>query len=91
MSETIEQTIRDGERIERFLADEVVARAITALGARYTELWKASQSPSDRESLWAKARALDDLQADLRAVVDAGQRERIVQARTAPVNRNRKG
>jgi hypothetical protein len=65
--------IRDAARIAEFLADEVVQNRLARLRADYDEEWRTGASTADREAVWFKRRALDDLETELRIVVDAGQ------------------
>lgn len=74
---TDDDQIREGDTITHFLADPVVQRTMDALAASYMQEWKSGKSKEDRESAWAKTRALDDLKEGFRAVVDAGRRAAI--------------
>lgn len=69
-----EREIRNGSRISAFLADKEVKAAFTRLRERYGEDWLTGESPMDREAIWHKRRALDDLERELKSVVEAGQR-----------------
>lgn len=71
---TDDDQVREGDTITRFLADPVVQRTFDGLTTKYMEEWKSGKSREDRESAWAKTRALDDLKDGFRAVVDAGRR-----------------
>ena len=69
---TKDELIRRAERLKAFLADEVVVQAFDNLDKDYFEQWKAGATPAERELLWAKGRALDELRGAFRAIVDAG-------------------
>lgn len=47
------------------------------LDAEYTEQWKQSTNPQEREALHAKACALTDLNTALRIFIDNGERAKI--------------
>lgn len=67
------QEIADGQRIERLLADDAVKLELAELDKKY---WKdAKEASTDAEALAAvaKARALDELQTKLTAVVHNGK------------------
>jgi Skp family chaperone for outer membrane proteins len=66
------QRIGDMERLKAFLADEAVKRALAALNRQYFDDFKASTTPPERESAWAKARALDDFGTALQSILDVG-------------------
>jgi len=68
-----DQAIRDGEKVEQFLKDEAVINAFAKVEQQYVAEWKSSEDPEKREALWAKQRALSDVQAKLRASVGDGQ------------------
>lgn len=82
-----ERAIRAAKRINEFLADEAVQERLAALRAQYDEEWRSGASTADREAVWYKRRALDDLENELRIVVDAGKaatHARDVRERRAP-------
>jgi hypothetical protein len=74
---TEEQKILAGQRVEAFLADSAVIAAFKRLDEQYAHDWKASNSREEREVLHAKARALDDIAAELRGVVNTGVRAKV--------------
>lgn len=67
------QAIADMERIRNFLNDDAVKRALAALNRKYFDEFKASKSPEDRESAWAKARAIEDFGNELEAILAVGK------------------
>jgi hypothetical protein len=68
-----EKEVNDGARLDAFLKDEVVQRALAALNRQYFDEFKASSSPQERESAWAKARVLEDFGTTLQSVIDTGK------------------
>lgn len=72
MTDITENELRDAERIKAFLADEIVQTAIENLRQKYYQDFKTSVSPELRNDAWACARAIDDFENELRAVVENG-------------------
>lgn len=70
---TEEETIERAERVERLLNDDAVQAALADLDRQYWKEAKASKSDDKAGGFVAKARALEDLQTKLQAVVDAGR------------------
>ncbi|MBA3678383.1 MAG: hypothetical protein H0W74_13445 [Sphingosinicella sp.] len=68
-----EQVIINGDAVARFLNDSAIQAAIRDTKLLYFNDWYAAETLEERERLWAKARALDDLQINLQAIVDAGE------------------
>jgi hypothetical protein len=70
-----DKAIRDGQRVAQFLADSAVQEAFAKMKARAYNSFKASLTPETRTEAWALARAVDELEIELRAVVDSGTLE----------------
>lgn len=68
--------IRAGERVDQFLSDDVVQQVFRERKLLYFEEWLKSEDPTERERIYARARAFNDLSIALRAVVDAGLHEK---------------
>ena len=68
----VEEKIRRGEQIGRFMADETVQKVFSDIELTYWRQWQAAEAPAERELLWAKSRVLGDLKQVLQAVVDEG-------------------
>lgn len=67
-----ELQIRIGQRAGDLLKDEVVQALFAERAKVYTDEWKAGKTVEAREAAWAKSAALEDIQADLRAIRDRG-------------------
>lgn len=78
--------IRNGEAVSRFLGDSTIREVFAEMELLYFEQWKAAETQTEREALWAKVSAFSDLKRALQAVADAGtlaadQEERKARAR----------
>jgi hypothetical protein len=71
MANDPDKTIRDGNRVAQFLADPTVQEAFDRLERRVYTQFKSSLTPETRLEAWAKARVIDELKIELRAVVDS--------------------
>jgi hypothetical protein len=71
---TLEDQVIRGENIKRFFADGTVRDVMHEKLQEYYVEWLRAATPEDRETLWAKARAIEDLVVKLQAVADAGDR-----------------
>lgn len=69
----LDEQVRNGEAISRFLGDDTVKRVIAGLELDYFDEWKEAESVEKREDLRAKACALNDLMKALRTVVADGK------------------
>jgi hypothetical protein len=67
-----DQIIYRAERVAQFLGDTTIREVFASLEGLYFEQWKNATDTAARETLWAKCRALDELQVSLQAIVDAG-------------------
>lgn len=63
---------RRGEAVARFLRDETVQAVMQGLELSYYEAWKSSTTPTEREALFARVSAFDDLKSALRGIAEAG-------------------
>jgi hypothetical protein len=68
-----DQVIR-GENIKRFFADRTVLSVVQERTERYFVEWLRAATLEERELIWHKARALEDLVDECQAVADAGDR-----------------
>jgi hypothetical protein len=75
MVKDIDKSIRDGQRVAQFLADPAVAEAFDRVERRAFNQFKSSLTADTRTEAWAKARVIDELKIELRAVVDSGTLE----------------
>lgn len=79
MSETLDQlelVINRGDQIATFLKNEHVQHVFREFDRAYYEAWKNAKNPAEREELFAKARALDELALGLQRTVEAGTHAR---------------
>lgn len=68
-----EELIRRAQRLQEFLADDVVKMAFDNLEKAWYEQWKNSGLDKEvREHLFAKVSALDELRGAFAAIVDSG-------------------
>lgn len=70
---TEQASINDYRRLEAFLADPAVKRAIETVDADITKEFKESATPSQRESAWAKSQGLQKVCAALMATMENGK------------------
>lgn len=70
----LETRIIHGDAVERFVNDPTIQSVFAEQKLLYFNEWVETESPEERERIWAKARALDDIDTQLRAVVASGQR-----------------
>jgi len=68
----LEAQQRRGEAVGRLLADDTIAAVFQSLELSYYEGWRNSTTPTEREALFAKVSAFDDLTRSLRAIAEAG-------------------
>lgn len=68
----LEAQERRGAAVARLLGDETIQAVFKGLELSYYEAWRNSTTPTDRESLFAKVSAFDDLTTSLRAIAEAG-------------------
>jgi hypothetical protein len=71
-TEKEEKTIADAARIEQFLTDPIVEKAVLTLHQNYFNAFKSSRSADEQAAAGHKGRALDDLLLELKKSVDAG-------------------
>lgn len=86
--------ISAASRVEAFLADEAVAGAFTTLSQRLHAEFIAADDSEKRTTAWAKARALDELKTELRAIVGRGtqaQHDRTIATRNSGTRRGTRG
>lgn len=70
----LDEAIRRGEVMARFLADETLKKAFAAIDLQYYEQMKAADTREQATAAWERGRALDDLNKVLQGVVDDGVR-----------------
>ena len=58
------------DRIREFLSDSYVRDALVRYEEGLTRRWRRAPTVTEREMLWTKLQALDEMQAALQAVVD---------------------
>jgi hypothetical protein len=69
--EKLDEQIRQGEAVDRFLSDPVIQRVFNDLDKWYYEQWK-TEGDNVRELYRLEARALDRLAAVLQGVAEKG-------------------
>lgn len=65
------------QRVERFLEDEAIQGVIKTLRADAYHAFLFSHDDESRRNAHAFATAIDKLEQGIRAIVDAGERERL--------------
>jgi len=70
---TEQEEIDDYRRVEAFLADPAVKRAIATVNERIFAEFKGATTAVAMESAWAKSKALDLLADELMRTMDAGK------------------
>lgn len=78
-----EQAIHAAARVDQFLKDDAISGALSRMERRYFEEFKHADSSEKRVTAWAKAKVLDDFLAELRIVIDTGERAVLEIARQA--------
>ena len=68
-----EATIAAARRIDAFLKDEAIGGALSRMERRYYEEFKAADTSEKRVQAWGKAKVLDDLERELKSILDAGE------------------
>lgn len=61
-----------GEQAQRLADDPAFSAALQRLAEKYMAQWRTAPSPEVRETLWVKIHVLDDISAELRAMVGGG-------------------
>ena len=69
----LDQKAAAGKRVEALFNDPEVKQALGKLQQRWFDEWRKAADPIAREALHAKARALEDVEAEIRKVVSDGQ------------------
>ncbi len=72
MAKSADEAIRDGKRIESFLADPEIIAAFDRMEARCIAELREAKLADDVLRIHAKLAAISDLQRELRAVKDSG-------------------
>lgn len=65
---------RRGEEVARFLRSETIQAVFHSLELSYYEAWKNSTTPTEREALFARVSAFDDLTSALQGIASSGER-----------------
>jgi hypothetical protein len=73
MTDTAQEQIDAGRRVEQFLAEPAIEQALTDMAAATVRRWKAAVTPEEREAAWHEAKAVESFKTQLRAVVGRGQ------------------
>lgn len=73
MSDTPDNEIDAGLRVAQFVSDPAVIAAFEKLDRAYWHGFKTSGTAEARDAFGQKARVLDDLQNELRTIVDNGK------------------
>jgi hypothetical protein len=68
-----EQARRDGETVERFLADPVILKALADMELDVVREWKAATEWDEQNACWYAIKAVERFGAKLRATVGRGQ------------------
>jgi hypothetical protein len=68
-----EREVEAARRIARFLDDEFVKEAFARLEKRAYGDFRAAETPEAREKAWMASHALEELQRELRIIVDHGE------------------
>lgn len=61
----IAQVIHDGANTQALLENPVFQTAFAELEAEIIEAWKTNLNPTEREALWQRLQAMQELQAKL--------------------------
>jgi L-lactate utilization protein LutC len=87
-----EQEIDDYRRVETFLADPAVKRAIQKVNDDIYAAFKSAKSTVEMESAWAKSKVLDAFANELMATMNSGKiaesQEKLEAQRRAAKERN---
>ena len=67
-----ETPIEDGQRIKAILADPVFSRAVDKVRKKHFDEFQGAATHGASVGAWARGRALNDLLAELQAVVSNG-------------------
>lgn len=68
----LRRTIAAAERARALIEDPLLVDAFDHLEQLYTASWKASQNPAERDALWHRTKALENLRADLNTTLNDG-------------------
>lgn len=68
-----EQIIAEANRVGEFLADPIIAEAMSRMEGRFYEAFIASTSSEQRVTSWAQASVLRQFEIELRSTIDAGE------------------
>lgn len=80
----LEKQIRDGKRVEEIQKEPVFQEALDRVRSKsYQEFLKA-ETDDDRRAAWAKARAVEALEVELRITVDRGVAAKVEADRNRP-------
>lgn len=69
---TLEQGVRDADRMVLLLKDPAFTKACAAIETRCTAEWRNAEKPEDANRAWATLRALDALLRELRTTISTG-------------------
>lgn len=83
------QAIQDASEVTRFMKSDVGKGALARVATKYYEEFRAADSSEKRVTAWAKANALEDFLKELQAIQDAGEREELIAAKSAPKPKDR--
>lgn len=76
---TTEQKIADAQRVEQFLRDDVIRRAIESLEQKYIEQMIGAENSEQRAKAQGKIHAIRGFAGELTAVVGEGAHEEAMQ------------
>lgn len=76
--------IQDGLKVKAWLEDPLMDGIIKTVAANIYNEFRAADNSEKRVTAWARANALEALISEMKAVVSAGERERIETDRRAP-------
>ena len=86
-----EKQERDGIRLAEFLQDSVILEAWERAERKAYDRFRSSNTPAERESAWAVARAIEELKLELLVTAENGaaakkvrEREELEEARRRP-------
>lgn len=75
-----QQEEEEGREAARLLADPAFIRTCKRLDEGWIAVWRSCSDPAERDMLWSKIAALEELQGSLRAaaaIFDAAEQNRV--------------
>lgn len=70
--EAAETRVRQGQQAQRILKSPVFRRAVKEADEAFVAAWREATDPEDREAMWARQAALEQVLHQLRAIANDG-------------------